>query len=267
VIIEWNHHLWHTDTDAYPVDPGARYDPRPISERGSADPVGDYLDRLDEVGVDRAVVVQPEPYLGDHQLVIDAVREAPDRLRAVSLFHPRNPDAPGELEALVEDHPETFVATRFHSDEHYMDRFDDDGVRAIWDRAAGLGQIVELHLSPSWASGVAGAIDDYPDTPVVIDHLSEPHHGDAVEYADVLALAERDNVYMKLSALDHFASDPPLYESARTFTRWVVDAFGPDRMVWGKGTPEIVDTHLAGYSDADRAQVRGDNLAELVWGE
>jgi len=86
MIVEWSYHMWHTDTDRYPINPDTTYDPRPLSDQtfGSDDPVGDYLDRMDEVGIDRAVLVQPEPYIGDHSLVLDCVSEDPDRLRATS---------------------------------------------------------------------------------------------------------------------------------------------------------------------------------------
>lgn len=109
-------------------------------------------------------------------------------------------------------------------------------------------------------------IERYFETPVIIDHLAKPADGDAIEYAEVLALAEFDNVYMKLSALDHFFDDGPLYESERPLTSLVADTFGPDQLVWGKGTPEIVDVHMSEYSEADRAKVKGGNLADLVWG-
>ena len=45
------------------------------------------------------------------------------------------------------------------------------------------------------------------------------------------ALARFDNVYMKLSGIDHFANDAPLYESAIPFTRWVADSFGPEPVI------------------------------------
>jgi L-fuconolactonase len=68
--------------------------------------------------------------------------------------------------------------------------------------------------------------------------------------------------------LSHFATDAPLYESARPFTRRVIQAFGPERMVWGSGTPAIVDAHMAEYSESDRAKVKGNNLAPLLsWGD
>jgi hypothetical protein len=44
----------------------------------------------------------------------------------------------------------------------------------------------------------------------------------------------------------------------------VIDAFGPDRLVWGGGTPGIVDAHMEGYAEADRMKVKGDNLARLL---
>ncbi|MGN6671653.1 MAG: amidohydrolase family protein, partial [Thermomicrobiales bacterium] len=127
-----------------------------------------------------------------------------------------------------------------------------------------LGLIVELHIGPNYAADAAAAIRAFPTVPVLIDHLAEPKLGTAVEYADVLALAHLDNVYMKLSGLNHFASDGPLYLSALAFTRQVVDAFGPDYLVWGSGTPAIVDAHLGHLSEADRTKVKGGNLARLL---
>jgi len=88
--------------------------------------------------------------------------------------------------------------------------------------------------------------------------------GTAVEYAQVLALAQYDNVYMKLSGLGHFAADGPLYLSARPFTRLVIDAYGPNRLVWGGGTPGIVDAHLDRETEDERSRVKGDNLARLL---
>ena len=88
--------------------------------------------------------------------------------------------------------------------------------------------------------------------------------GNAVEYADVLDLAHFDHVYMKLSGLNHFASDAPLYLSARPFTRRVIDAFGPTRMIWGSGSPLIVDAHMPDHTPEERALVKGGNVARLL---
>jgi len=170
------------------------------------------------------------------------------------------------MEQLVRQEPR-IVATRFHAHrgkETYLRSFADDGVRAIWKKAAALGLIVELHIGPNYARQAGDAIRAIPGSTVLIDHLAEPHLGTAVEFADVLDLAALPNVYMKLSGINHFSKDAPHFRDALPFTRRVIQAFGPDRLVWGSGTPRIVDEHMPGSSAADRAKVKGGNLARLL---
>ena len=170
------------------------------------------------------------------------------------------------MEKLIARQPR-IVAARIHAHrgkEMYLDSFTSPEVRRLWEKALELGLIIELHIGPNYAQQVAEMLRIYPESTVLIDHLAEPHMGNAVEYADVLSLTAFDKVYMKFSGLNHFATDAPLYLSARPFTRIVIEAFGPDRLVWGSGTPEIVDAHMEGYSEADRMKVKGDNLAHLL---
>jgi predicted TIM-barrel fold metal-dependent hydrolase len=264
MIIEWNAHMFSSDTDRYPFHPRAAY--VPDAERLSADPLADYLARMEREGIDRAVLVHPEPYGDDHRLVLDCLEREPERLWGTSLYYPGDPDAPRKLRDLVRRQPK-IVGTRFHAHrgkEMYLRSFDDPSVRALWETAGELGLVIELHIGPDYGAQAARAIRAYPDFPVLIDHLAEPHMGNAVEYADILALARYDNVYMKLSGLNHFCQDAPHYLSARRFTRLVIDAFGPDRLVWGSGTPGIVDAHLDRESGAERAKVKGGNLARLL---
>ncbi|NJN81379.1 MAG: amidohydrolase family protein [Caldilineaceae bacterium] len=264
MIIEWNHHLFHADTDRYPFDSRATY--RPDASRRSTDPLADYLRRMQEAAIDRAVLVHPEPYGDDHRLVLACLEEEPQRFLATALFYPRDADAVQKLRDLVQRQPRV-IAMRFHAvggKSAYFDSFADPGVAALWRAAAELGLVVELHISADFARQVEPLIDQFSQTPVLIDHLAEPHVGNGVQFADVLALAKYDNVYMKLSGLNHFATDEPHYLSARPFTRWVVQAFGPRRMVWGSGAPGIVDAHLADYTAEERALVKGGNLARLL---
>ena len=267
MIVEWNTHIFSPDTERYPLHPQAAY--RPDVSVHPADPLGAYLQRMANEQIDRAVIVHPEPYGDDHRLVLECLEREPERLRGTSLFYPKDPDAPKKLADLIAREPK-IISTRFHAHrgkEMYLDSFDDQGVRALWEKAVELGLIVELHIGPDYGAQVASALRDIPETVALIDHLAEPHMGSAVEFAEILELGAAQakyNVYMKLSGLNHFAVDAPLYESARIFTRRVVDAFGPERMVWGSGTPKIVDAHLEGYGEAERALVKGGNLVRLL---
>jgi predicted TIM-barrel fold metal-dependent hydrolase len=221
---------------------------------------------MDAEGIDRAILVHPEPYGDDHSLVLDCLDREPNRFRGTSLFYPNDPEGPSKLRSLVASQP-GIISTRFHAHrgkDLYLKTFDDAGVVALWEAAAQLGLWVELHIGPNYAAQTVGLIETYPDTLVLIDHLAEPHTGSGVEIANVMALARYDNVYMKLSGLNHFAQDAPFYESALPFTRMISDAFGAERMIWGSGTPRIVDAHLAHLSESERDRVRGGNLAALI---
>ena len=256
--------MFSRDTERFPFYPKAAYAPDP--SRLEADPLVAYLNRLETEGIDRAVLVHPEPYGDDHRLVKDCLEREPERFRGTSLFYPKDPDAPKKLADLVDREPR-IVATRFHAHrgkEMYLDRFGDAGVLALWEKAGELGLVIELHIGPNYGSQVRDVIRDHSDFPVLIDHLAEPHKGSGVEFADILDLGRFENVYMKLSGLNHFSKDEPHYRDAMPFTRWVAEAFGPDRMVWGSGPVSVVDVHLEHWSEADRAKVKGGNVAGLL---
>lgn len=264
MVIEWNTHIFSPDLQRYPFHERASYTPD-VSVQ-SADPLGAYLAQMDQHGVDRAVLVHPEPYGDDHRLVLDCLAQEKERVKGTCLFYPRDPDALRKMEELVSQQPR-IIATRFHAHrgkDMYLDSLTSPEVRRMWEKALDLDLIVELHIGPNYAQETAEMLRDYPESTVLIDHLAEPHMGDAVEFAGVLDLADFDTVYMKLSGLNHFAKDAPLYLSARPFTRRVIEAFGPDQMVWGSGIPDIVEAHLSEYSEVDRRKVKGENLARLL---
>ena len=207
MIVEWNAHMFSSDRSRYPFYTHAAY--IPAAESLLADPLAAYQQRMREVGITRAVLVQPEPYGDDHCLVLDCLRREPTRLKATCLFLPKDPDALPKLADLLAAQPR-IVALRFHAHrgkELYLDSFYDRSVRALWQRAGELGLVIELHIGPNYAPQVADVVGDYPDFPVLIDHLAEPQFGTAEEYEDVLALGRFPNVTMKLSGLPHFSRE------------------------------------------------------------
>lgn len=264
-VIEWNQHMFSRDTARFPFSPKSPYKPDPA--KLPPDPLLPYLQRLKEQGIDRAVFVQPEPYGDDHRLMLDCLARTPtQRFLGTSLFYPKDPQAPQKLAELVRANPR-IVSTRFHAHrgkEMYLDSFADDGVRALWKQAVDLGLVIELHIGPNYALQVADAIRAFPGCNVLIDHLAEAKRGTPIEYANVLDLAKLPNVYMKLSELENFANDPPLFESILPFTRRVIREFGPSRMIWSGGSVQIANVHFNGYSAIDMAAVKGGNIQRLL---
>ena len=264
MVIEWNAHIFSRDTGRYPFHPAAAY--VPDSADLADDPLEAYRGRMRQHGIDRAVLVHPEPYGDDHRLILDCLAREPERLRGVCHFFPKDPDSPRKLIEIVRQESR-IVAVRLHAHRgktHYLDSFADAGVRAIWRAAAELGLIVELHIGPNYVAQAAEAIAAFPSVPVLIDHLGEPQFGTPAEYAELLDLARFKNVWMKISGLSYISRAAPLHLDVKPFVRRVADAFGPDRLCWGGGTPGIVDAQLDHFSAAERARVKGGNLARLL---
>lgn len=264
MIVEWNAHMFSSDTARYPFHPNAAY--VPARERWLADPLATYLEHMKQYQIDRAVIVHPEPYGDDHSLVLDCLDRVPDIIKGTSLFYPRDPDAVKKMEDLVARQPR-IVGTRFHAvteKKTYLDSFDDDNVRAMWGRAGELGLIVELHIGPLYAQEVGRAIADNPETTVLIDHVAEPQTGTPEQYEDVLALAQYPNVYMKMSGLNHFTTEEEPFLDTKPLVQRVAAAWGPDRLVWSSGDPAKVHALLDNWSEADRAKVLGGTLARLA---
>jgi predicted TIM-barrel fold metal-dependent hydrolase len=264
MVIEWNAHMFSRDTLRYPFHPQAAYVPNSTSM--ADDPLTDYLERMRQLGIDRAVLVHPEPYGDDHRLLLDCLAREPELLRGVCHFFPKDADSPRKLAELVRHEPHV-AAVRLHAHrgkQQYLGSFADAGVRAIWRAAAELGLIVELHIGPNYAAQAGAAIAAFPSVPVLIDHMGEPQFGTPEEYTDVLGLAHFPNVLMKISGLEYISSAAPLYLDVRPFIRQLADAFGPERLCWGGGAPEIVDAQLDNFSAAERARVKGGNLAKLL---
>lgn len=264
-VIEWNTHMFSANVAKYPFHPNAVY--TPDTSKLPADPLRPFEVHMREFGIDKAVLVQPEPYGDDHALVLDCLRRtAPGKFKATSLFYPKNPESPKKLAALVKQEPR-IVSTRFHAHrgkEMYLESFAAGYVRALWKQAVDSGLVIELHIGPNYALQAADAIRAFPGCKVLIDHMGEPKLGNPYEYANMLELAKLPNVYMKLSGIDYIATDAPNFESVMPFTRRLIKEYGPERVVWSGASPKLAGLHMKGYSAADLAKAKGGNLQKLL---
>jgi predicted TIM-barrel fold metal-dependent hydrolase len=264
-VIEWNTHMFSSNVAKFPFHPNAVY--KPDTAKLPADPLPPYEAHMKAVGIDKALLVQPEPYGDDHTLVLDCLRRtSPDKFKATSLFYPKNPETPKKLAALVKREPR-IVSTRIHAHrgkEMYLDSFAAPYARALWKQAVDLGLVIELHIGPNYALQAASAIRAFPGCKVLIDHMGEPKLGNPYEFANMLELAKLPNVYMKISGIDYIATDAPNFPSVLPFTSRLIREYGPDRIVWSGGSPKLADFHMKGYSAADIAKVKGGNLQKLL---
>ncbi len=120
----------------------------------------------------------------------------------------------------------------------------------------------------------------WPDLPIVIDHCAKPAMGGDLAddwRAGMTALAAQPHVMCKLSGLltELPAGHPNPLDALRPVVDFVLNAFGPDRVMWGSDWPvltlaasydawaSVTDTLLAGLSIDARAAIMGQTAARF----
>ncbi len=269
-LVDSHVHLFSDDPKRFPYAPDAPYKPPPL-------PVEQYVRFAVSVGIDHAVLVQPEPYQDDHRYLEYCFAHEPSAnfFKGTCLFDPIAHDTPERISALVKDNPGRIVALRIHEVHKpgtpsltagpIKDRdMHSPAMKATWRRVQQLGLAIQMHFLPYYASQIGELAGQFPETPVILDHLGRVSEGTPADFAAVLKLAKLPRAYMKYSN----ASSLSLKPTVRKF----YDAFGPDRMIWGyfghdrpsfDKQVELFDAMFDYASEADREKIRGRNALKL----
>lgn len=182
-----------------------------------------YLAFLDANGLARGMLVQPSFLGSDNSFLVDALEKAGGRLTGVVV---------AETEASIDALPALAragaVGLRFNLIGRAPEDIASVLARRALARAEGLGWHAEIHADAPALSQAMAVLPAF-DGPIVIDHCGRPAADD--EMAGVAALAADPRVVIKLSGPYRFAMP------ARAAAGRLLDAFGPDRLVWGSDWP------------------------------
>ncbi len=244
------------------------------------EPVEVLLHEMSRNQVDKAVLTQ---FFGvyDNSYLVECMRRFPGRFSVIGLVDVNNPEAPNHLEDL---HGQGVEGIRFTTGM----RSPGGDPLAVWRKAADLGMIASV-MGP--VEGYAEAefeniIKELPNLKVVIEHLGGvgafwgPGRADRVipqeAYEKVLALSGYPNTYMKIPGLGEFCARPVPFQQPYPFeevpalVEMAVEAFGPERLMWGSDFPPVANRE--GYGNAlkfprERLQARSQQEVDLVFGE
>lgn len=233
------------------------------------------LERMDQAGVDFAVIVHPEPYQDDHRYLEHCLRVGGRRLKGTCLFFADRDDAPRRLRELVERLPKRLVALRIHAyAPERLPPFGRPELRTLWKVAADLGLAVQLHFEPRFAAGFEPLIKEFAKTPVIVDHLGRPFPSKPEDYAAVVRWARLPNTVMKLSSLPDPRQTPD--RDVAAIVRELTAAFTFERLIYGGGFDdqatgesyrayrERIRSFLGGLTASQQAQVLGGNAVRLM---
>lgn len=206
-------HVFH---DRLPLRAERRYAPA-----YSATPA-DLLAQLDAESMRGAVLVQPS-FLADHDYLLTAAQEHPDRFRAVV--------SPADLDELRGEWARWMEAGVVGVRLNLVGRDLPDLVAPEWrsvgrDMAEG-GIHLEVHASGDQWSRLTTQLEDWPSD-VVIDHL-----GRTTVVNPLVALGEREHVWFKASAPYRWPDEA----AVQRLVGELIERTGGERLLWGSDWP------------------------------
>jgi 2-pyrone-4,6-dicarboxylate lactonase len=223
----WDVHAHVIGGDALnPLVAQRAYTPPPASPAA-------YLGMLDAAGFEHGVIVQISVHGSDNRLLVDAVRQHPERLRGVVVIDG------SESDAALEDMREAGIRG-VRINELFAGGSGAQMLQALAARCRPLGWHLDLALHGHRLRELKDALRAL-DITLVIDHMGWCPTALGVDHPDfqaVLELARLPKTWVKLSGAYRMSAMPHPYPDAGPFVQALVAA-APDRTVWGSDWPHV----------------------------
>ncbi len=239
--VDTHPHIVSPDTTKYPLAPlgGKRSD---WSAEKHSNTVGELIAAMDDAGVAKAAVVHSSTTYGyDNSLVLDAVASYPDRLTAVCSIDVLAPDAVDVLKDILN---RGCSGIRFFTTGTTMpgqaDWLNDPRSYPVWEHAQKVNLPICVQANPAGMTMLREMMDRYPAVTVVLDHAGRADVSDGPPFKEAQTIFDLAPAYPQLVV----KFTPAVIGRARqgkstpeTFVPMLVEAFGPERMMWGSNFP------------------------------
>jgi len=189
------------------------------------------------------VLVQPS-FLGtDNSFMCAALRAHPQRLRGVAVVAPGTP-----FESLRELAAAGVCGLRLNLVGLPLPDLSQPAWQALLADARRLGWHVEVHRESGDLPAVGQAVLD-AGCRLVVDHFGRPRGDTAADagFAWLLRAAAQGRTWIKLSAAYRNWPDP-MGAEACSAAQSLLDACGPQRLLWGSDWPHTQHRALASYA-------------------
>ncbi len=234
-------HVWTTDVERYPLVAGftsSQMSPTRFTPE-------DLFALSEKLGVKRTVLIQMVFYGNDNSYMLDCIRKYPGTFADIALVDEHGPDPSGKMRQLrklgvrgIRIVPPHWGATGW---------LDGLGMQKMWATAADCGMAMCCLVNPEDLPAVERMCHRYPDTRVVIDHCARIGGDGEFRRANVdqlCDLAQHRNTFTKLSAFYFLGAKHQPYVDLLPMIRPLVDAYGPDRLMWATDCPfQVVPPH------------------------
>ena len=244
MIVDAQVHIWGANTPERPWP--ARHEPH-RAEPITADEV---LREMDGAGVAACVLVPPSWEGERNDVCLAAAQKFPKRFAVMGRLDVDAPESRGKIAGWRKQ--PGMLGLRFTMHRPFLRPVLTEGrIDWLWPEAEKAGvpvMTLALHSDMHLIDRVA---ERYPGLKLTIDHLGLTTGKDeeAFRHLDnVLALARRPNVAVKVSCLPHYTTDKYPFRTLHPYIRRTYDAFGPKRMFWGTDLSRLPCSYRQGVT-------------------
>lgn len=275
-------HLWGDETPERPWIPGGQERLRHMGHLTSLGP--DFLlGKMDEAGIDRAVIVPPTWDRDRIDVALQAWRRFPDRFRIMTRIPVNKPEEAKEMLRSLRGEPAVAGVRLTFSFEVERDWIHDGTADWFWPYAEE-HDIPVMMLIPHHKDKVARIAEKHPGLRIAIDHMgilgNTTDDRIAPFIQETAQLARYPNVAVKISNIPSFSTEKYPFNNVMPYVKQLVEAFGAQRCFWGtdlsrqlgrygvdyKDGVALVAEHMPFLSEREKALVLGEALcAWLRW--
>lgn len=230
--IDTHIHLYDTEREGSvvfinPEDHKKIYFPHPPQE---------FISTAGPAGIALAIVVEASKRREDNDWLVGTVNGSDAILACIGNLDPRDPDYEGDLERLAKHEKFRGIRIRPATSIDYAD----PEVVEVLGRLDELGLVLELGQNVG-TSEVVTIARQYPGMHIIMNHLAGGRKKDGIvgpaNWGERLAtLAAEPNIYCKVSMVYYLSGEDPAPTDVafyRPMIDPVVDAFGPERVMFG----------------------------------
>jgi len=237
-VIDAHVHVWTADTATYPISSTRREaDMKPPSFTPE-----ELFKQCRPLGVDRINLIQMSFYQDDHSYMLDAIARYPETFAGTGLL----PDIvsegarPAERMRQLADQGVRAFRLVGRSAAQGAEWMDHPNYSELYRLAAERNLILSFLVNPVDLAEVERLCGQFPETPIIIDHLARIRPSSETFQEDteaLIRLADRPRVFVKVGAFYALSAGGPPYLDLLPLVQRVVSAFGMKRCMWESDCP------------------------------
>lgn len=205
------------------------------------------LEEMNGAGIDRAVLFAEDLQVST-KFLADLRRRDPGHFAVVGTVDPLAPHAADTVEEARSRCGSAGVELRPGKSGHRW--LNTPSVMPLWARLEALGLCVNLCIASQDYNQFSDVVTGFPSLRVVLEDLGSGPETMLSQYVPILLeYARYPQVHVSISRLFRVSSIPHPYPDLWPVLEEVYRAFGPERLVWGSGYPEVLSA-AGGYSGA-----------------